>query len=422
MTDQPRSAPGALWLVSIVLVAANLRPVIASVPPLVERLATQFGLTSVAAGALTTLPVVCMGLFAPTAAVAARRAGETAVLIGAVSLIAVGAAVRAVGGLIGLYGGTALAGIGIAVAGALLPAFVRSRTPDRVGPVTGVYTATLIAGALVASGLTEPLRAALGWSPQAVLAVWSLPAVVALAVWLVAARVLAHPPPAVRGPSSGSSPGLPPVSSSVSSPGPPSGLASVARDRGPWRSRSAWLGTLFMGGQSLLFYATLAWLAATYTSRGMSASQAGLLLAVFSGTQVVTALAMPVLAHRGGSVRRWIALSVGLATLGLALVAFVPAIGPAAPWAWAAVLGLGMGGNLSLALTVVTQNAPTPAAASAYSGMAFFVGYLLAAIGPVAAGALRDATGGFTAVFATLAVLGLATLGVGLAAGSRDPG
>jgi CP family cyanate transporter-like MFS transporter len=403
-----RSEAKLIWLVSIVLVAANLRPVIASVPPLVDRLVAQFGLSSVAAGALTTLPVVCMGLFAPTAALAARRIGETAVLGCAVGLIAVGAAVRAFGGLLGLYGGTALAGIGIAVAGTLLPVLVRSRAADRVGPVTGIYTATLIFGALVASGATEPLREALGWAPQTVLAVWSLPALAALAVWLLTQRRAAS---AV----SVSAVSVPAASESAAS------VPVVAAVASPWRSRAAWLGTLFMGAQSLLFYSTLAWLAARNTSLGMSAQHAGLLLAVFSATQVVNALAMPVLAHRSGNIRPWIAVSVGLTTLGLALVAVAPSVSPVAPWAWAAILGFGMGGNLSLALTVVTQAAPSPAAASAYSGMAFFVGYLLAAVGPVAAGALRDATGGFTAVFGALAVLGLLTLVVGLAAGSPDP-
>ncbi len=91
----------------------------------------------------------------------------------------------------------------------------------------------------------------------------------------------------------------------------------------------------------------------------------------------------------------------------------------AAPWIWASLLGLGMGGNLALALLVLTQNAPTPEAAPAYTGMAFFVGYLMAAVGPVAAGAVRDATGGYRAVFAALAVLGVLTLAVGVAAARR---
>jgi len=385
----------ALWLLAIALVAANLRPVITSVPPLVDSLARSVGLSAVGTGLLTTLPVVCMGLFAPVAALASRRFGEATVLAAAVAVIALGAAARALGGVAGLFAGTLTAGIGIAVAGALLPSLVRRRMPDRVGPVTGFYTAALIGGALVGAGGTEPLRAALGWSAQGVLAVWAVPALLALTMWLA----------------------LPPGDQPIPTRRPPTGL--------PWRSGAAWLGTLFMGAQSLLFYATLAWLAATYTALGMSAHRAGLLLAVFSAAQIITALAMPAMAHRTHDVRPWIAVSVSLTVVALALVAVVPVglLGKAAPWAWATVLGLGMGGNFSLALTVVTESAPTPEAAPAYAGMAFFVGYLVAAPGPVAAGALREATGGFTAVFLTLAALGVVTLALGLAAGrsAQDP-
>ena len=91
----PGVTPPLLWFAAIVLVAANLRPVIASVPPMVDRLAAGLGLSAVAAGALTTLPVVCMGLFAPAAAVLAHRLGSSAVLAGAVALIGLGAAGRA---------------------------------------------------------------------------------------------------------------------------------------------------------------------------------------------------------------------------------------------------------------------------------------------------------------------------------------
>jgi CP family cyanate transporter-like MFS transporter len=271
-----------VWLLALVLVAANLRPVISSVPPLVDLLVAEFGLTAAQIGALTTLPVVCMGLFAPMAAVVARRFGEPRVLAVAVAVIGLGAGLRALGGVVGLYSGAFVAGVGIAVAGTLLPALVRTRYPDRVGPVTGVYTTALIAGAFLASGATEPLRLWLGLSPQAALALWSVPAAVALAVWLLALESV-----------------------------PPPGPSTVVGTAFPWRSRVAWLGTLFMGGQSLLFYATLAWLAADYTSLGRSTQFAGLLLAVFSAAQLVTALAMPTLAHRAGDVRPWIGLSLG---------------------------------------------------------------------------------------------------------------
>src|SRR2546430_2406289 len=52
------------------------------------------------------------------------------------------------------------------------------------------------------------------------------------------------------------------------------------------------------------------------------------------------------------------------------------------------------------------------------SGMAFFIGYLLAALGPVAAGALRDVTGGYRVPFLALAGVGVMTLLAGMAAGS----
>jgi MFS transporter, CP family, cyanate transporter len=374
-----------LWLVALVLVAANLRPVISSVPPLVDLLVAEFGLTAAQVGALTTLPVVCMGLFAPVAAVVARRFGEPRVLAVAVAVIGLGAGLRALGGTAGLYSGAFVAGVGIAVAGTLLPALVRTRYPDRVGPVTGIYTTALIAGAFLASGATEPLRLWLGLSPQAALALWSVPAAIALAVWLLALEPAARP-------------------------------STVVSTGFPWRSRAAWLGTLFMGGQSLLFYATLAWLAADYTSLGRSTQFAGLLLAVFSAAQLVTALAMPTLAHRGGDIRPWIGLSVGLTIAGLFLVTVAPTAFAAAPWLWAVLIGLGMGGNLALAFLVLTENAPSPQAAPAFTGMAFFVGYLMAAVGPVTFGALRDVTGSFTPVFATLTVLGVLTLLVALAA------
>jgi CP family cyanate transporter-like MFS transporter len=410
--DITDDAPSLLWYAAIVLVALNLRPVISSVPPIVDRLAAGAGLSSVAAGALTTLPVICMGLFAPVAAVLARRYGSSGVLAASVGLIAVGAGLRSFGGVFGLYTGTGLAGVGIAVAGTLLPAQVRARVPDRVGPVTGTYTAALIGGALLASGLTDPLRIALGWSAQAVLGLWCVPAVVALVVWLVNARSPAAGVPAT------------PAATLPATARPATARPAIAARSGmPWRDRRAWLGTLFMGGQSLMFYATLAWLAARYTQLGLTESQAGLLLALFSAAQIVTALAAPVLAHRAGDLRPWIAVSVGASTVALALVAVIPRqpFGPATPWLWATLLGLGMGGTLSLALTVLTNAALSPQDASAHTAMAFFVGYSLAAIGPVAAGYVRDATGSFAPVYLSLSVLGVLTLLVGVASARPVP-
>jgi CP family cyanate transporter-like MFS transporter len=382
------------WLVAVVLVALNLRPAVASVPPIVGEVRGALGLSTAAAGALTALPVVCMGLFAPVAAVVAVRWGTTRTLAAALALLAAAVVVRPLGGSALLFAGTVLAGVGIAVGSALLPALARARFPDRVGPVTGVYTIALIGGALLAAGGTEPLRAALFGSWRWALALWAVPAVVALVGWLAVRPAVA---PAV-------------------SPGDPRPSPHRSRRRrggwSPWRDRTAWSATVYMGGQSLLYYVPLAWLAARYTELGWSAREAGGLLALFSATQLVSALALPAIARPDP--RPGIAGAVGLTAACLGVIAVAPL---AAPALWAALLGLGVGGNFALALTVVGTVAPAPGDTARASGMAFFVGYLLASVGPVAVGLAHDATGDFRWPFLGLVAVGAVTLAAGLAAG-----
>ncbi|SNT12740.1 MFS transporter, CP family, cyanate transporter [Asanoa hainanensis] len=376
----------AAWLAAVLLAAVNLRPVIASVPPIVDAVRGSLGLSASAAGVLTAVPVVCMGLFAPAAAWAAGRWGTGRTMALALALLTVATAVRPLAGTGLLYGATVLVGVAIAVGGALMPALVRDRFPDRVGPVTGLYTTALISGALIGSGGTEPLRDFLGGSWRSALALWALPAGLALAVcWLVVRPAVA-----------------------------PRGVAvAVGSDWSPWRDRDAWMVTLYMGGQSLLYYAPLAWLAARYTELGWSAARAGGLLALFSATQVVSALVAPALARRDP--RPAIVVALLLAIGCLVLIGVSPLSAPAL---WAALLGLGVGANFSLALTVVGQVAPTPADTPRASGMAFFVGYLLASLGPVAVGFLHDLTGGFRVPYLALVPIGLLTLGFGVAAGT----
>jgi CP family cyanate transporter-like MFS transporter len=78
-----------------------------------------------------------------------------------------------------------------------------------------------------------------------------------------------------------------------------------------------------------------------------------------------------------------------------------------------------MGGQFALALTLLAGLGATLAGTAAASGMAFFVGYLLAAAGPVLAGALHDRTGEYRTAFLAIAAVGVLTLVAGIAAGRR---
>ena len=375
--------PGWGVLVVVVAVALNLRPAIAAVPPVLDAIQRDLGLSATAAGLLTALPVVCMGAFAPAGAALARRVGQDAAVALALTLVAAGTLVRGLGpSAVALYGGTLASGIGIGLGGVLLPRVVKAWFSNRPGAVTGLYTAGLVTGAMLASAATVPLMNALGVGWPAAIAAWGLPAAAALAAWVPVTRRLR--------------------TAAEPAPGPV---------RLPWRSGVAWRVTLYMGSQSLLYYAALTWLSPLYLAEGWTADRAGLLLGLFSLTQIFSALAVPALADRTGDHRPWIALCVGAATVMLAAIGLAPT---AAPWVWAAVLGLGVGGMFALALTLLVKLASSPAGAARLSGMALLVGYLLAATGPVLAGALYDAAGSYRAPFLALAGIGVATLAVGV--------
>jgi CP family cyanate transporter-like MFS transporter len=88
-----------------------------------------------------------------------------------------------------------------------------------------------------------------------------------------------------------------------------------------------------------------------------------------------------------------------IGTLGLALL-------PGAAPVWVALVGIGSGASLVMVLSLFSMDADDPAHAAALSGMAQSLGYLLAAAGPVAAGALRDATGSWTPALIGLVIFG----------------
>lgn len=365
-----------LWVMALglVAVAANLRTVMASVPPLVQTISSDLGLSNAAMGALTTLPVLCMGVFAPTAQRLAGRIGAAAAVEAAAACLAVGTALRFFGGQVWpLYAGTFVAGVGIAIGGTLLPGLVKELfPPQRSGLVTGLYMFAMMGGATASSAMAVPLRDWLG-SWEGSLASWSLLGVVGLLAWL----------PVTRG------------ASRHRAANPP-----VAVDhRLPWRHTTAWLVAAYLSVQSWQFYSSLAWLAPTYVAEGWDPTHAGYLLSAFSFAQLVSGLVGPTLSDR---VHEHRLLLFGAGAFGLVGLLGLWLAPEAAPWVWAVVLGLGQGAAFSLALVLIVDYGATPAGSGRLAGMAFLISYTIASLGPTTMGAVRDATGGFDAVWLSL--------------------
>jgi CP family cyanate transporter-like MFS transporter len=163
----------------------------------------------------------------------------------------------------------------------------------------------------------------------------------------------------------------------------------------------AWAVSLFMGMQSLLFYSLIAWVPTILQDDGLSEAQAGFWLAVLTAAGIVASFVVPLIAARQAGQRPLVLGTAALFALGLIGLSAAPT---SAVWLWMLSLGLAQGAGISLAMTMFVHRAGSSEASAALSGMAQAVGYLVAAIGPLAAGALRDATGGWTLPLILLAV------------------
>src|SRR5689334_9842200 len=100
---------------AIVFTALNLRTAVASVPPLLDELRADVPLSTTAAGALTTLPVICMATGAAVAPRVARRIGTEPAVAALVLTMVAGIVLRLVPGVVPLFAGTTVAGLGIAL-------------------------------------------------------------------------------------------------------------------------------------------------------------------------------------------------------------------------------------------------------------------------------------------------------------------
>src|SRR5699024_10567280 len=178
---RPSPTPLQLMLLMI-LVGLNLRPALSSLAPLLPRIASEGMFSVLTLSLLTTLPVLCLGLFAPFAPWLAGRLGiERSLALGLIILSA-GLALRGIVSVPSLYLGTLLAGAAIGILGTLLPALVKRKLAGNADLMTGVYTMSLCLAGALGAGLSIPLADALdSWSLS--LMAWASFALTALIAW-----------------------------------------------------------------------------------------------------------------------------------------------------------------------------------------------------------------------------------------------
>lgn len=370
----------ALSVLLVVFVAMNLRPLLTSVAPLVPDISAGLSLSNFWMSVLVTIPVICLGIFGPFAAVLNRRMALESVILTALATAFVGAALRSFG-VVPLYLGTILIGGSMSILSVLTPVLIRRDFPEKVGLMMGVFAMVLGLGAAVSTASAVPIRNVLGgWQPS--LLVWVLPiilaAVIALAMLLLREGAESSQP---------------------------THKAAILHDPISWQL------AIFFALIASSAYAVISWGPSMLADRGLDPETSGFIMSLFFLAQMPSGFLTPIFAGRMRDQRLITSVMVLLSTLGLIAFLFAPT------WSLAGVaviVGIGQGGGFALALTLIVLRSGTQHVAARLSGVVQSVGYVGGGlIGPFAVGALHDMSGDWTVVAWFFAALGLLSLAFG---------
>ncbi len=364
----------------------TLRPPLLAIGPLLPLIRDDLGLPASLAGLLTTIPVLCMGLFAPFGPRIASRLGPRTAFAVSTGIIAAMSVLRALAPtyplvLLATFG----IGIGIGMAGPIPSMVVSRRLPSRPALGTGAYAAGITAGSALAAALAVPIASAGGWRLS--LLVMALVSFLAVGAWLVLVRGDDY---ATR--------------------------AASRAVRLPWRSGTAWVLAIVFGLQSVLFYGATAWLPNAFVERGWSPADAGGLVAVSNSVALVTVIGIPLVSDRFPSRRPPILVACLFVVTALTLLAGVPALAYPA----VVLLGLSLGSMLSLVLTLPLDVSDDPAQVGSVSALMLLGGYVISSMGPFLLGAARDFTGNFSASLWLLVVAAVGMTLMATAVPSRE--
>lgn len=371
-------------VVGILFIAVNLRAPFTAIAPVLPLIQNDFGLSSSSVGLLTSLPLLAFAAFSPLSASFARRFGLERTLFGALIIISLGILLRSAGSVWALYAGTVLIGTGIALGNVLLPGLIKRDFSANIASMTGAYSITMGSAGALGSVIIIPLAQIWGW-PIALGLLIAAP-LFALILWLP--QLKKHNPVMMTSRKHSASVNV-------------------------WKSPLAWQVTLFMGLNAMPFYVAVGWLPTILIDNGISAAQAG---SVHGTLQLATAIPGLILAAtlRRLKDQKLAAVTVSL-LVALSLIGFIYL--PDLAMLWAACLGFGSGASMMLGLTFVGLRTTNADDASALSGMAQCVGYLMAAAGPLLLGQLHDWTGGWTVPLLITAAISIAGAFSGMMAG-----
>jgi CP family cyanate transporter-like MFS transporter len=370
----------AVWLmISVVLVALNLRPSMAAVGPLLSSIRGDVPLSFSSAALLTMLPVMAMGLAMFFGMGLGKRVGEHRSIV--LSLLVIGLATLSrlfLDSAPGLIVSAIAAGVGIAMIQALMPALIKTRFSANVSLFMGLYVTAIMGGAALAASFAPLVQMQTGgW--RIGLAIWAALALLALVFWYAQRSAM-----------------------------PPLPHSAGGAQESFFGNRRAWLLAIFFGLGTASYTCVLAWLAPYYVEQGWSEQHAGLLLGFLTAMEVVSGLITPAIANRRQDKRGVVAVLLVLIICGFCGLILSPQY---LSLLWPCLLGLGIGGLFPMSLILSLDHLDNPRRAGGLTAFVQGIGYLIAGLSPLIAGMIRDQLGSFEwAWWSLTAVIGVMLL------------
>lgn len=358
--------------VSLLLIGLNLRPILASVGPLLPSIQQDISLSFALASMLTLLPVLAMGTGCFVGFKIAKGLGFANTVTVSLLFLLIATAMRFwVETANALICSALLAGMGIALIQTLMPTLIKQNFADKTPLMMGLYVTAIMGGAALAASSAPFMAADLGW--RAGLGHWTWLALAAILLWIVSRKHLALP-----------------------------SHTDKQAEYSFWRYRRSWLLALFFALGTSCYVCVLAWLAPYAIELGYSQTQAGLALGFLTSMEVIAGLVFPWLASKSTDRRAIIALLCLLQLIGFMGFALAPQV---SIFLWAALAGLGIGGIFPLSLIVTMDHQQNPLLAGKLTAFVQGIGYSIAAISPWIAGLIRDNFQSFNMAWLLLAAL-----------------
>ncbi|MGN4125285.1 CynX/NimT family MFS transporter [Lysinibacillus sphaericus] len=373
-----------LVVVSIFLVALNMRPAVTAVGPLFTILMESLHVSNTQMSLLTSIPVFCMGLFAPVAVPLQKKLGTKMAIMLLVIIVALANGLRFVEESYLLLVVTSFtAGFAIAMIGPILNAYIKEKFPNRFATVVGVYSFGIGTGATLSASLSVSFYNRFNQNWTVALGSWAVLAVIALVVWSVVVR-------------------------NEQGPSQIHGEKIQGTARNPWTNRRAWTILVYFGLQTSLFFSMMSWLSPMLQDKGFSLVAASSMLTCMSIVQMIGNIVIPLLIEKWSNRITWLLTLGSMGIIGFILLW----IGTGAMlWIAVFIIGIVLSGLFPIGLLLPLDEARNHEEANSWSSMVLSGGFMMSSIIPILIGYCYDLTGNHAFTYVIFIVLMLGIIG-----------